>query len=439
MRTHPALLVLLPAMALAACGGPGGDATGTFGPNITLRAPAKAKPVPTINVPKAVGWAKDEGPKPADGFVVNRFAEGLDHPRWLYQLPNGDVLVAESSSQSAPIKGVESFISNAMQKRAGALGPSANRIILLRDADQDGTAEVRQTLLEGLNQPIGMALIGQHLYVANTDAIMRYDYVAGSAAKPSNPVKLVDLPHSVSGHWTRNLLPTPDGKGLYVAIGSASNIADGGLDQEQGRAMIRRLDLQTNTLETVASGLRNPVGLAIEPQTGALWTAVNERDMLGDDLVPDYLTSVTPGAFYGWPWSYYGQNVDGRVQPTDADKVSRAIKPDYALGAHTASLGLGFYTGTLFPQTYQGGAFVGQHGSWNRKPVSGYKVIFVPFQAGKPAGLPRDFLTGFLNDKGEVRGRPVGVLMDQRGALLVADDNGNIVWRVVPSAPAKPE
>jgi glucose/arabinose dehydrogenase len=365
-------------------------------------------------------------------MTVTRFAEGLDHPRWLYLLPNGDVLVAESNSPAREDKGLTAWVAKMMMKRAGAGLPSANRVTLLRDADGDGVAEVKTPLLTGLNSPFGMALVGEWLYVANTDAVLRWRFVPGGPAPTGPGEKVVDLPaEAPNGHWTKGLLASPDGIKLYVSVGSHSNLAEGGIEKEKNRAGILELDLATGAMRQFASGLRNPVGMDWEPTSGALWTAVNERDMLGHDLVPDYMTSVKDGGFYGWPYSYFGQNVDDRMQPQNPALVAKAIVPDYALGAHTASLGLAFYpAGGSLGEAYAGGVFIGQHGSWNRKPVSGYKVVFVPFAAGKPSGKAQDFLTGFLDARGQALGRPVGVIPDSKGALLVADDVGNIIWRV---------
>jgi glucose/arabinose dehydrogenase len=423
----------LAALTLAACNGAAElPAEATYGPSPTLTAPDPNGPIPTINPAKAVGWPAGGKPTAPAGMTVTRFAEGLDHPRWLYELPNGDVLVAESNSPAREEKGVTAWVAKMMMKRAGAGVPSANRITLLRDADGDGVAEVKTPLLTGLNSPFGMALVGEWLYVANTDAVRRWRYVPGGPAPTGPGEKVVDLPSDPpNGHWTKGLLASPDGSKLYISVGSHSNLAEGGIEKEKNRAGILELDLATGAMRQFASGLRNPVGMAWEPVTGALWTAVNERDMLGHDLVPDYMTSVKDGGFYGWPYSYFGQNVDERMQPQNPDLVAKAIVPDYALGAHTASLGLTFYpAGGSLGEAYAGGAFVGQHGSWNRKPPSGYKVVFVPFAAGKPSGKAQDFLTGFLDARGQALGRPVGVIPDRKGALLVADDVGKIVWRV---------
>ncbi len=395
--------------------------------------------IPTVHIAPAKGWQEGVRPTAAAGFSVVAFASGLDHPRWLYVLPNGDVLVAETNAPAKPDdnKGIKGAVMNFEMKRAGSAVPSANRITLLRDKDGDGIAETRTVFLENLNSPFGMALVGHDFYVADSDAVWRFPYDGGETQITAPGVKIVDLPAGpINHHWTKNIIASQDGARLYVTVGSNSNAMENGLGAETGRAAIYEIDRVSGHSRIFASGLRNPVGLGWQPESGALWTAVNERDELGNDLVPDYMTSVRDGAFYGWPYSYFGQHVDKRVKPADPTLVAKAIAPDYALGAHTASLGLAFYTGSLFPSHYQGGAFVGQHGSWNRKPLSGYKVIFVPFADGKPAGLPEDILSGFLSSDGKAYGRPVGVAIDKSGALLVADDVGNVVWRVTP-APAK--
>ncbi|HEX5538226.1 MAG TPA: sorbosone dehydrogenase family protein, partial [Methylophilaceae bacterium] len=401
--------------------------------------------IPTVNIAPAKGWPNTPAATPiaAAGLMVRAYARGLDHPRWLYVLPNGDVLVAETNAPPKPEdrKGIKGWIMGMVMERAGASVPSANRISLLRDADGDGTAEMRTVFLQGLNSPFGMALIGNNLYVANTDAILRFPYREGATHIGEAGTKVVDLPAGpINHHWTKNIIASKDGKKLYATVGSNSNVGDNGMDAEVNRAAILEVDLASSTSRVFASGLRNPNGMDWQPQTGKLWTVVNERDEIGGDLVPDYLTMVRDGAFYGWPYSYYGQHVDKRVTPQRPDLVASAVVPDYALGAHTASLGLSFYDGKLLPQQYVNGAFIGQHGSWNRKPRSGYKVIFVPFANGKPQGRPQDILTGFVNADGQALGRPVGVTVDKAGALLVADDVGNTVWRVTPqidSAPAK--
>ena len=404
----------------------------TQGPSPALPEPSPGL-MPTINVAKAIGWAKGEQPKPATGLKVKAFASGLDHPRWLYVLPNGDVLVAETNAPKRPEgrTGVKGWIMGLAMKRAGADVPSANRIRLLRDADSDGEAETKSVFLKNLNSPFGITLLGNDLYVANTDAVVRFPYVEGQTEITHPGEKVGDLPAGrINHHWTKSLVPSPDGTQLYVGVGSNSNIAEHGLDKETGRAAIHQIDVETGKSRVFASGLRNPVGMDFNPETGKLWVVVNERDELGSDLVPDYLTSVKEGGFYGWPFSYWGQHVDERVEPQRPDRVAEAISPDYGLGTHAAPLGLTFAKGSTLPQIYQSGAFIGLHGSWNRVPLSGYKVIFVPFTGGSPSGKPIDVLTEFLNDEGEARGRPVGVAIDNTGALLVADDVGNTIWRV---------
>jgi glucose/arabinose dehydrogenase len=408
----------------------------TFGPKPTLGAPEKSL-IPTVNVAKAIGWPQGAKPTAAQGMAVNAFATGLDHPRTVYVLPNGDVLVAETNAPSRPDeeRGIMGWITKMVQSRAGAHTTSANRITLLRDANGDGIAETRSVFLEGLNSPFGMALVGNDFYVANSDAILKFPYRTGDTKITASGVKLADLPAGpLNHHWTKDLVASRDGSKLYATVGSNSNIGENGMEAETNRAAVLEVDRATGKSRLFASGLRNPNGPAWQPQSGALWVVVNERDELGNDLVPDYMTSVKDKAFYGWPYSYYGQNIDVRVQPQRPDLVEKAIAPDYALGAHTASLGLAFNTGKLFPLEMTGGAFIGQHGSWNRKPRAGYKVIFVPFKSGMPSGKPQDVLTGFLNDDGQAQGRPVGVAIDKQGALLVADDVGNAIWRVTPAA-----
>lgn len=403
-----------------------------MGASPTLPAPV-TRLIPTVNIAPAKGWPEGVKPVPMAGLAVTALAANLDHPRWLAVLPNGDVLVAESNAPAKPEdgKGLKGLVMKWVMGRAGAGVPSANRITLLRDADGDGQAETRSVFLEGLNSPFGMALVGNALYVANTDAVLRFPYETGQTRIAAPPVKVVDLPAGpINHHWTKNIIASPDGSKLYVTVGSNSNVGERGVEAEAGRAAIWEVDPQTGRHRVFASGLRNPNGLGWAPGSGALWTVVNERDEIGSDLVPDYLTSVKDGAFYGWPYSYYGQNVDARVKPPRPDLVARAVSPDYALGAHVAPLGLAFSEGKALPPALTSGAFVGEHGSWNRIPHSGYKVVFVPFVQGQPAGLPVDVLTGFLSAEGHAYGRPVGVAMDKRGALLVADDVGNVVWRV---------
>lgn len=431
-------LCLLVIAAAAGCTGDAPPIGRTYGENPELPAPDTSL-IPTVNIAPANRWEGEAMPVAADGFRVNAFATGLDHPRWLYALPNGDILVAESNAPPRPedYEGLRGWIMKKIMARAGAGVPSANRITLLRDTDGDGVADVRSAFLEDLNSPFGMYLRDDVLYVANTDALVRFDYEPGATSLDGPGTTVVELPAGpINHHWTKNVIGDPDGETLYVTVGSNSNIAENGMDKEERRAAILAVDPGTGRTEVFASGLRNPNGLDWQPQSGALWTTVNERDALGDNLVPDYMTAVEEGEFYGWPYSYFGQHVDERVEPQRPELVARAVVPDYALGAHTASLGLAFYTGDLFPARYRNGAFVGQHGSWNRAELSGYKVIFVPFAGGEPAGPPEDVLTGFVNEDGEAHGRPVGVITGGDGALLVADDVGNVVWRVVPAGGA---
>ncbi|CAH0282192.1 MULTISPECIES: sorbosone dehydrogenase family protein [Pseudomonas] len=433
MRKPQLIFIIALAGGLAACGETSSlQVSDGTGPSPKLPEPNKTL-IPTVNIAPAIGWPQGKKPVAAAGTQVVAFAEGLEHPRWLYVLPNGDVLVAETNapSKSDDSNGIRGWIMGKVMGRAGAGVPSPNRITLLRDKDHDGVAETRTVFLENLNSPFGMTLVGKDLYVADTDRLLRFHYENGETAIKSQPIKVVDLPGGTRNHhWTKNVIASKDGSKLYVTVGSNSNVGENGMDQEEGRAAIWEVDRATGNHRIFASGIRNPNGLAWEPQSGALWTAVNERDEIGSDLVPDYITSVKDGGFYGWPYSYYGQHVDVRVEPQNPDLVAKAIAPDYAVGPHTASLGLTFAEGSKLPAPFTQGAFIGQHGSWNRKPHSGYKVIFVPFSAGKPSGQPLDVLTGFLNDEGKAMGRPVGVVIDQQGGLLVADDVGNKVWRV---------
>ncbi len=408
------------------------------GPQPQLPEPSPAGLLPTVNIAPARGWPQGRVPRAPPGFTVTAFASGLDHPRWVYTLPNGDVLVAESNqpepepgSKNVHAEGLRGKAMALVMKRAGAGVPSANRITLLRDADGDGVAELRQVFLRGLNSPFGMALVGGELLVANADAIVKVPYESGQTSVGATPTKLADLPAGANHHWTKNIIATADGSKLYATVGSNSNIGDNGMAAEQGRAAIWEIDRASGRKRLFATGLRNPNGLAWEPQTKALWTVVNERDELGHDLVPDYLTSVKDGAFYGWPWSYWGGRVDKRVQPPNPGMVARAIAPDYGLGSHVAPLGLAF-SDERMPANYRSGAFIGQHGSWNRGKLNGYNVVFVPFANGQPAGPPVEMLGGFLDDEGKAYGRPAGVALDGKGALLVADDVGNTVWRLVP-------
>jgi glucose/arabinose dehydrogenase len=424
------------AAATAALAGCGDIATLTVdagtGANPALPPPHKTL-LPTVNIAPARGWADSETPTAAAGTSVKAFARGLDHPRWLYVLPNGDVLVAETNAPPKPEdhKGLRNWVMGLVMKKAGAGTPSANRLVLLRDTDGDGVAETRTVFAENLNSPFGMALVGNDLYVADTDALVRLPYTPGAtrAGGPAQPV--VELPAGPRNHhWTKNVIASRDGTQLFVTVGSNSNVGENGMAAEEGRAAIWQVDPKAGTKRLFATGLRNPNGMAWEPTTRTLWTVANERDEIGSDLVPDYLTSVREGAFYGWPYSYYGQHVDARVTPPRPDLVAKAIPPDYALGPHTASLGLAWSQGTSLPARFASGMFIGQHGSWNRQPHSGYKVIFVPFSGGKPTGAPVDVLTGFLTEDGKAHGRPVGVALDAKGALLVADDVGNVIWRV---------
>lgn len=431
--------VLFASTLLATVIGLGACAAGTalpvaagFGPDPQLPEPRQGL-LPTVNIAPASSWPEGATPVAAAGLRVQAFATGLDHPRWLYRLPNGDILVAESNAPPKPEDkkgGLRGWVMGKVMAKAGAGVPSPNKIVLLRDADGDGAAETKSDFLTGLNSPFGMALVGDRLYVANADAVVAFPYRSGQTRIDAAATKVADLPAGRNHHWTKSLVASPDGRRLYVGVGSNSNVGENGLDEEVDRAAILEIDPATGARQVYASGLRNPVGMDWNPQTGQLWVAVNERDEIGDDLVPDYMTSVTPGAFYGWPWSYYGQTVDTRP-PANPAMVARAIRPDYALGAHTASLGLTFGQGaSLLPTALRSGVFVGQHGSWNRSVRSGYKVIFVPFVDGRPAGPPQDVLTGFLNAQGQAQGRPVGVQIDRQGALLVADDVGNVIWRV---------
>lgn len=437
---RPASLTLAATLALAACGESAKlPPEAGVGPSPTLPAPNKTL-LPTVHIAPAKGWPEGTLPTPMAGMQVTAFARGLDHPRWVYVLPNGDVLVAESNTPSTPkedqglVAKVRGWVMGQVMRRAGSGATSADRITLLRDADGDGVAETRMAFLHGLKSPFGMALVGGDFYVANTDAVVRYPYQTGQMQVSAAPTKVVDLPAlPFNHHWTKNLIASTDGSKLYVTVGSNSNVAENGIEAETGRAAIWEVDRASGSHRVFASGLRNPNGLGWAPGSGALWTVVNERDEIGSDLVPDYLTSVKDGAFYGWPYSYYGQHVDERVQPPRPDLVAKAVVPDYALGSHVAPLGLAFsgpQVGAGLPQQLASGAFVGLHGSWNRKPRSGYKVVFVPFEGGQPKGQPLDVLTGFVSPDGDAWGRPVGVALDARGGLLVADDVGNAIWRV---------
>ncbi len=420
-------------LALTACGGSAKlPVSAGTGPQPALPSPQRTL-IPTVHIAPAKGWPPGATPQAAPGMRVAAFARGLDHPRWLCVLPNGDVLVAETNAPPRPenSKGIRAWLMGMVMKRAGARVPSANRVTLLRDTDGDGVADQRSVLLEGLNSPFGMALVGDGLYVANSDAVLRFPYSTGDMRITAPGIHVTALPAGpINHHWTKNLIASPDGTKLYVTVGSNSNVAERGMEAEAERAAIWEVDISSGEHRIFASGLRNPNGLAWEPRSTTLWTVVNERDEIGSDLVPDYMTSVRDGGFYGWPYSYYGQHIDERVKPQRPELVAKAIAPDYALGPHTASLGLASSAGTTLPAAFTNGMFIGQHGSWNRRPHSGYKVIFVAFENGKPSGAPVDVLTGFLSDDGKAFGRPAGVALDKQGALLVADDVGNVVWRV---------
>jgi glucose/arabinose dehydrogenase len=403
-----------------------------YGPHPTLPAPNPTM-IPTINQAKGVGWPAGAKPTAATGLKVAAFADKLSHPRWLLVLPNGDVLVAETNSPPKPddMKGVRGFVAGVIMGGAGADTASPNRILLLRDTNGDGVADQRTVFLAGLHSPFGMALVGNDFYVADTDALLRFHYNPGDTSIGGPGEKIVDLPAgTINHHWTKNVVASPDGSKLYVTVGSNSNVGENGIDAEKGRASIWEVDPKTKISRVFASGIRNPNGMDFLPGTNTLWVTVNERDEIGSDLVPDYMTSVKDGGFYGWPYSYYGQHVDTRMQPQRPDLVAKAIPPDYALGAHTASLGLTFSDKAKLGDAYAHGIFIGQHGSWNRNPRAGYRVIFVPFTGAMPSGEPQEVLTGFLSGKGEAQGRPVGVVIDKDGALLVADDVGQVIWRV---------
>ncbi len=442
MTTFPKLALALASAFIAHSGmalpgdansGPVPSPAGTVGPHPTI-APVDKPLVTTVQIAPAKGWPAAGKPAAAAGVAVNPFAAGLNHPRWIYVLPNGDVLVAETNAPPKPddSKGVKGKIMKAVQARAGAGAPTGNRIMLLRDTDGDGVAETKTVFIDNLNSPFGMALVGSDFYVADSDAILRFPYAAGQTSISDKGTKLTDLPAgTINHHWTKNIIASPDGSKLYATVGSNSNAGENGMAAEEGRAAIWEVDRATGQKHLFATGLRNPNGMAWVPGSSDLWTVANERDELGNDLVPDYLTSVRKDAFYGWPYSYYGQHVDDRVKPTRGDLVAKAIPPDYALGAHVAALGLVAAGKTSLPAPFANGVFIGEHGSWNRKPPVGYKVVFVPFADGKPDGQPVDVLTGFVNDKGEAYGRPVGVAIDAKGALLVADDVGNVIWRAV--------
>jgi glucose/arabinose dehydrogenase len=434
---------ILVSVLLAACvsggtttkTGPVASPSTSVGSRPEMPTPDGKKLIPTVKVAEATGWPAGRLPVAADGLAVNALATGLDHPRWLYVLPNGDVLVAETNGPKRPKdeEGIKAKVMKKMRAKAGAGTPSANRITLLRDGNGDGVAETRSVLIENLHSPFGMALIDNDLYVANTDGIVKFPYRSGDTRITAQPTPVTDLPGGDRNHhWTKNIIASRDGTKLYATVGSNSNVAENGMTEEEGRAAIWEVDPKTGAKRIFATGLRNPNGMAWEPSSGALWTVANERDELGNDLVPDYLTSVKRDTFYGWPYSYYGQHVDARVDPPRPDLVARAVAPDYALGAHVAALGLTYShnSPSAMPHSMTEGMFVGEHGSWNRDPPAGYKVVFVPFANGRPSGAPVDVLIGFVSTEGIAMGRPVGVAIDGKGALLVADDVGNTIWRV---------
>jgi glucose/arabinose dehydrogenase len=433
-RLAAVLAVGVASLGLASCDDTGGDPKVQIGANPALPA-IQQYLLPPIRIAPPVPWRNDT-PKVSQGLQIRALATGFEHPRSLYVLPNGDVLVIESNGPKAPVFRPKDLITGVVQGLAGAKAKDANRITLLRDTKGDGVPQLRTVFLDHLNSPFGVALIGHYLYVANTDAIMRYPYEEGQTFITDKGTKLTDLPGGpIDHHWTKALLASPDGSKLYVGIGSNSNVAENGMEAEHERAAIWEVDVATGAHRVYASGVRNPTGMQFEPETGKLWAIANERDEIGPDLVPDYLTSVRDGGFYGWPYSYYGQHLDPRVMPQRPDLVSKAIKPDYALSSHVAPLGLAMYTASTLPAHYRGGAFVSEHGSWDRTPLNGYKVVFVPFSGGTPSGPAEDVVTGFLDQNSHARGRPVGLAVDRNGALLIADDVGDTVWRVS-SAPA---
>lgn len=428
LRMSAAMLVLT---CLSACGQKGGDPARQYGPNPYLPEPHQYL-VPPMSVPDAVGWKPAETPSVPAGLKVQALANGLQHPRIVYALPNGDILVVESNSPGTEPFRPKDYVTGKVKNVAGAGAKGGNRITLLRDTNGDGTPELRAVFIDHLHSPYGVALVGDTLYVANTDAILAFPYTSGATRIAAPGRVLTDLPAGpIDHHWTKSLVASSDGAKLYVGVGSNSNITENGLDAEQGRAAIYEVDRLTGAKRIYASGTRNPTNLGIEPQTQRLFAVVNERDEIGPDLVPDYLTSIKDGGFYGWPYSYWGQHVDIRVQPQRPDLVAKAIKPDYGLSSHVAALGIAFSRGETLSPRFASGAFVGEHGSWDRDPLNGYQVIFVPFENGQPVGKPVPVVTGFLaSDHRTVHGRPVGVALDKTGALLIADDVGNTVWRV---------
>jgi glucose/arabinose dehydrogenase len=433
MTRYPLLAgcALVALLAVAACDQKIAPPSTQYGANPVLPAPQQYL-VPPMAVPPGIGWKQGQAPTVPTGLKIQPFATGFQHPRMVYTLPNGDVLVVESNGPSAPVYRPKDYIEGKVKARAGSSAPAGNRITLLRDTKGDGVPNERTLFIDHLHSPFGVVLVGNDLYVADTDAILRFAYVPGETHIAAPGVKLTDLPAGpIDHHWTKSLTVSPDGSKLYVGVGSNSNITENGIAAEEGRAAIWEVDRQTGLKRPYAAGLRNPTGVAFEPHTGQLWAIVNERDEIGPNLVPDYLTSVRDAAFYGWPYSYFGQHVDVRVQPQRPDLVAKAIAPDYALSSHVAPLGMVFGEASSLPANYRDGVFIAEHGSWDRSPLNGYKVVFVPFQAGRPSGPPQDVVTGFLTqDQKQSQGRPVGLALDHTGALLIADDVGNAVWRV---------
>jgi glucose/arabinose dehydrogenase len=436
LRAGTALAALL---AVAACHQQIAPPNTQYGANPVLPAPQRYL-LPPMRVPPAVGWKQGQSPVVAAGLTVHAFATGFEHPRMVYTLPNGDVLVAETNGPKAPIYRPKDYITGVVQASAGTKAPGGNRITLLRDTKGNGIPDVRTIFIDHLNSPFGIVLVGNDLYVADTDAILRFPYVPGETRITSQGIMITDLPAGpINHHWTKSLTASPDGSKLYVGVGSNSNITENGIAVEIGRAAIWEVDPRTGLKRIYAAGLRNPTGVAFEPQTGKLWAIANERDEIGPNLVPDYLTSVQDGGFYGWPYSYYGQHVDVRVQPQRPDLVATAVSPDYALSSHVAPLGMVFSQASHLSARYSNGVFIAEHGSWDRSPLNGYKVVYVPFQAGRPSGPPQDVVTGFLTqNQQDVQGRPVGLAVDHTGALLIADDVGETVWQVSANGQSRP-
>jgi len=436
MRILSSLLLGATSLALASCGGAGGSTASQIGANPSLPG-INQYLLPPMHVAAVGKWKAGETPTVAAGLQVTALATGLSHPRQPYVLPNGDVLVVEANGPgSEPVTRPKDLIMGWVQGYAGAGAKGGNRVTLLRDTNGDGKPDVRTVFIDHLHSPFGITLVGNDLYVANTDAIVRYPYVTGQTQITAPGVKLTDLPGGpIDHHWTKSLVASPDGSKLYVGVGSNSNITENGIAVEKDRAAIWEVDRSNGASRLFASGLRNPNGLSFNPTSGQLWAVVNERDEIGPDLVPDYMTSVKDGAFYGWPYSYWGQHVDPRVMPQRPDLVKKAILPDYGLSSHVAPLGMVFYSASNLPSAYQGGAFVAEHGSWDRGNFNGYKVVYVPFSGGKPSGKAQDVVTGFIGPNDKARGRPVGMAVDKSGALLIADDLGNTVWRVSAKVP----